>query len=133
VVNISFFLHYCTQILLSFHPKRVPQPLGVDYTCVLNVQFGCAFHRRMRFQCNFRCQILKNDIENACDGKTRTQTAHPKRKCNRALSREMGDPPYPFVRCGQRLTSPTPPVSTYEFPSQFEEDREEMWDFFFFL
>jgi hypothetical protein len=28
-------------------------PLGVDYTCVLDVQFGCAFHRRMRFQRHF--------------------------------------------------------------------------------
>jgi hypothetical protein len=30
-----------------FH--RVNAPLGVDYTSVLDVQFGCAFHRRVRF------------------------------------------------------------------------------------
>jgi hypothetical protein len=28
----------------------------------------------------------ENDIENACDGKTHIQTAHPKRKCNRPLN-----------------------------------------------
>jgi hypothetical protein len=27
--------------------------LGVNYICVLDVQFGCAFHGRMRFQCHF--------------------------------------------------------------------------------
>jgi hypothetical protein len=60
-------------------------PLGVDYNCVSDVQFGCAFHHRMRFQCNFWVLNTENDIENACDGETHTQTAHPKRKCNRPL------------------------------------------------
>jgi hypothetical protein len=62
--------------------------LGVDYTCVLDVQFRCAFHRRMRFQCQFWVFNTENDIENACDDETHIQTAHPKRKCNRLLTIE---------------------------------------------
>jgi MFS family permease len=27
--------------------------LSVDYTCFLDVQYGCAFHCRMRFRCHF--------------------------------------------------------------------------------
>jgi hypothetical protein len=51
--------------------------LGVDYTCVLDVQFRCAFHCQMRFRCHIRCQKLKNDIATAFDSETHIQTAHP--------------------------------------------------------
>jgi hypothetical protein len=61
--------------------------LGVDYTCVLDVQFGCTFHRRMRFRCQFWVFKPENYIENACDGETHIQTAHPKRKCDRPLKK----------------------------------------------
>jgi hypothetical protein len=60
--------------------------LGVDYTCVLNGQFGCAFHGRMRFRCHFQSQKLKNYIANAFDRETHIQTTHSKRKCNRPLN-----------------------------------------------
>jgi hypothetical protein len=33
--------------------------LRVDYTCVSDVQFGCAFHRRMRYQCHFSVKNSK--------------------------------------------------------------------------
>jgi hypothetical protein len=55
--------------------------------CSKYVQFVCAFHHRMRFQCHFQCRKLKIDIENACDGETHIQTAHLKRECNRPLSK----------------------------------------------
>jgi hypothetical protein len=70
---------------LHIQNASVINPLGVDYTCVLNVQFGCAFPGRMRFQFHFQCRKLKNDIENAFDRETHIQTAHPKRKCNQLL------------------------------------------------
>jgi hypothetical protein len=38
-----------------------------------------------RFQCHSQCRKLKLDIENARNGETHIQTAHPKRKCNRPL------------------------------------------------
>jgi hypothetical protein len=37
----------------------------------------------MRFHRNFLVFNTENYIANACDGETHTQTAHPKRKCNR--------------------------------------------------
>jgi hypothetical protein len=40
----------------------------------------------MRFRCIFFCFDTENNIENACDGETHTQTAHPKRKCNPPFS-----------------------------------------------
>jgi hypothetical protein len=40
---------------------------GLGYTFVLDVQFGCAFHRRMRFRCHFWAFKTENDIENAFD------------------------------------------------------------------
>jgi hypothetical protein len=49
------------------------------------VQFGRAFHCRVRFQSYFQCQKLKNDVQNAVDSLTHIQTAHTKRKCNRPL------------------------------------------------
>jgi hypothetical protein len=52
--------------------------LGVDYTYVLDVQFGCAFHRRMRFRCYLLVFDTENYIENAFDRKTHIQTAHTK-------------------------------------------------------
>jgi hypothetical protein len=54
---------------------------GVNYTCILDVQFRCAFPGRMRLRCNFQCSKLKNDSENAFDSETHIQTAHLKRKC----------------------------------------------------
>jgi hypothetical protein len=49
--------------------------LGVlDYTCVLDVQYGCALHCRMHFRCHFQCQKLKNDIENAFNSETHIQS-----------------------------------------------------------
>jgi hypothetical protein len=51
-------LLFCKQI---FSPLVFTKhSLGVDYTCVLDVQFGCAFHRRMRFRCYFQCRISQN-------------------------------------------------------------------------
>jgi hypothetical protein len=47
--------------------------LGVDYTCVLDVQFECAFPCRMRFRCHFQCRKLNNDIKNAFDSETPTK------------------------------------------------------------
>jgi hypothetical protein len=76
---------HLSRIMTDSHFSLVLYSLGVDYTCVLDVQFGCAFHRRMRFQYHFQCRKLKNDIKNACDGETHTQAGHPKRKCNRPL------------------------------------------------
>jgi hypothetical protein len=29
----------------------------------LHLRFGCAFHRRRRFRCDFQCRKLKNDIK----------------------------------------------------------------------
>jgi hypothetical protein len=75
VIIVSCSLYYLRQIHVNMGG------LGVDYTCVLDVQFGCAFHCRMRFQCDCQCQKVKNYIKNACDGETHIQTAHPKRKC----------------------------------------------------
>jgi hypothetical protein len=73
-----------TEDLVS--PKNLSKCfLRVDYTCVFDMQFGCAFPCRKRFICHFQCQKLKNDIKNACDKETDIQTAHPKRKCNRPL------------------------------------------------
>jgi hypothetical protein len=50
--------------------------LGVDYTCVLGVLFGCAVHCQLRFQCNFLVFDTENDIENAFKRETHIQTAH---------------------------------------------------------
>jgi hypothetical protein len=87
--------HICLTIVrfvvrwLNYYPPKVRNELdswlGVDYTCVLDVQFGCAFLCRKRFQCHFLCWKIKNDVENACDDETHIQTAYPKRKCNQPL------------------------------------------------
>jgi hypothetical protein len=46
--------------------KWLLRHLGVDYTCVLDVQFGSAFHCRMRFRCHFffsrRSAIFHTDL-----------------------------------------------------------------------
>jgi hypothetical protein len=62
---------------------------GVDYTCVLDVQFGCAFYCRMRFRWHFQCQESKNYLENALDNKMHTPSGHLKRKCNGPLNARM--------------------------------------------
>jgi hypothetical protein len=68
------------------YKKEVNRNLGVDYTCVLDVQFGCAFYCRKRFRGNFLFFDTENAVENTSNSKTHIQTAHPKRKCNRPLN-----------------------------------------------
>jgi hypothetical protein len=75
------------------------------------VQFGCTFHRRMRFRCHFQWRKLKIDIENACDGETHIQTAHPKRKCNRHESPNnclVNSVPGKSCASGHRIRGPCP-------------------------
>jgi hypothetical protein len=59
----------------SSHEVSMIHSQAVDYTCVLNVQFGCAFHFRMHFRCHFQCQKLSNDIKNVFDSETHIQNA----------------------------------------------------------
>jgi hypothetical protein len=44
------------------HSQPFQNCLRVAYTCVLNVQFRCAFHCQTRFQRHFQCRKLKNDV-----------------------------------------------------------------------
>jgi hypothetical protein len=57
------------------------------------VRFGCTVWvcvspSHAFFESHFQYQKLKNYIKNACDGETHTQSAVPKRKCNRLLRKE---------------------------------------------
>jgi hypothetical protein len=51
--------------------------------CSLCVRFtvACVFNVIFEF-------LTLKMTENACDGETHTQTAHPKRKCNRPLTEQ---------------------------------------------
>jgi hypothetical protein len=43
---------------------------GVDYTCVLDEQFGCAFHCLILFTRHFLVFDTENDIKNSFDSET---------------------------------------------------------------
>jgi hypothetical protein len=47
---------------LHIQNASVIDPLGVDYTCVLDAQFECAFQRHRRFRCNFFVYDSETDI-----------------------------------------------------------------------
>jgi hypothetical protein len=58
----------------------------VDFPCVLDVGFRCAFHYRMRFWKFLMSFSVSKKYSVATDGEIHTQNAHPKRKCNRPLT-----------------------------------------------
>jgi hypothetical protein len=50
----NFFTTFWKRLFLFFdNTVNYADGLGHDYICVLDVQFGCAFHRRMRFRRHF--------------------------------------------------------------------------------
>jgi hypothetical protein len=70
--------------------KKVALFCKVDYTCLLDMQFGYAFHCRMRSRCYFQCWKLNYDVENIFDRKTHIQNAHPKVQVNQPLTMRRG-------------------------------------------
>jgi hypothetical protein len=52
---------------IAYEIACVISPLRVDYTCILDVRFKCAFHCHMRFLCHFQSKQELNSSKTSGD------------------------------------------------------------------